>query len=493
MATQASSVNLNGMNLRPAPFVSTSYEYNTSGDYVIGGFLIVNLDGTIVGKDSGDLISQMAAISALQTSSNCVGITIGCQGNADFLNGAGRVRNVSINKGDQPFLLTYTITLALETVDGSPAVEPDEEFLNRHCLSKEDAKFILSYSESLSIEGDGSAISSTDGGFNVSKSYIKGKGSISLTCFGKEICGIPQFNGIDQALLIIEARANALINFTMCIPDHPLSAYSGWSKWLDTKQLEINDSGTITWSFDLYMSNGGGTPFAWVDINTEDKKDHKTQKPKTNRSVSGTIRGLSLATSNFLGHKATANERLANADKALGVVLPQVVSGSWPGESVDLSGQEGNCNNNSNDPCSNNEPETCYQRLSSNISRSVVSGEITFNAEYGDINACKPQGDTNVDVSVEETLPATRYVEFIVPNIQNAIVQYMGDTPHKATVTVKGDLNGCDQTKIQKTIQCVENEFNKAVSKYNGWLVTNNSYTINTYSYSKTRSFVKCG
>lgn len=492
MATQTSSVILNGMNLRPAPFVSTSYEYNTSGDYVIGGFLMVNLDGTIVGKDSGDLISQMATISALQTSSNCVAVTIGCQGNPDFLNGAGRVRSVSINKGDQPFLLTYTITLALETVDGNPAVEPDEEFLNRHCLTKEQAKFILNYSESLSIEGEGSAISSTDSGFNVSKSYIKGKGSISITCFGREICGIPQFNGVDQALLILEQRANALMNFTMCIPGHPLAAYSGWSKWLDTKQLEINDSGNVTWSFDLYMSNGGGTPFAWVDINTDDKKDHKTTTPKINRSISGTIRGLSSATLNFLGHKALINERLANADRALGIVLPKIINGSWPGESTNLSGQEGNCTITTS-PCSNNEPEICYQRLSSNISRSVVSGEITFNAEYGDINACKPQGDTNVDVSVEETLPATRYVEFIVPNIGNAIIQYMGDTPHKANVTVKGDLNGCDQTVIAKVMACVDSEFNKAISKYNGWLVTNNSYTINTYSYSKTRSFVKCG
>jgi hypothetical protein len=46
-----SSVKIGNTNLKPAPFVSTSYEYNKSGEYIIGGLLIVNLDGTIVGED----------------------------------------------------------------------------------------------------------------------------------------------------------------------------------------------------------------------------------------------------------------------------------------------------------------------------------------------------------------------------------------------------------------------------------------------------------
>lgn len=489
MSTLASSVSVGGMNLRPAPFVSTSYEYNMSGDYVVGGFLIVTLDGTIVGENGSDLVNQMASLSSLQTSSNCVDLVIGCQGGSDFLSGAGRVRSVTINNGDQPFISSYTITLALETINGSPAVEPDQEFLNRHCLSKNDAQFILSYSESLSIDGEATAITSTDQGMNVSKSYIKGKGSISITCFGREVCGLPSFNGIDQAITILNKRANNLMNFTLCTPGHPLSGYSGWKKWLDTKSLEINDSGTVTWSFDIYLAQGGGTPFAWVDINTDDKLDHKTKKKKLNRTISGTIKGLSSATLNFLGNKSTVNERITNAERALSVILPNVISGNWPGEQVELADPP--CNPTTN-PCVSQDPPTCYQRLSSNINKSVVSGEITFSAEYGDINSCKPQGDALVDVSIEESLPVVRYVEFIVPNIGKSIIQYMGDTPHKATVTVKGDLNGCDTTQIQTAIRCVDEQFDKSTEPYNGWLITDNKNTINTYSYTKSRSFVKC-
>ena len=64
------SVFVNGISLRPAPYVSTSYEYNRSGEYVIGGFLIVSLAGTIVGEDTSAQINQL---SGLQMLTNCMG------------------------------------------------------------------------------------------------------------------------------------------------------------------------------------------------------------------------------------------------------------------------------------------------------------------------------------------------------------------------------------------------------------------------------------
>ena len=131
--SKPSSVTINGMQLKPAPFVSTSYEYNKSGEYVIGGFLIVTLSGTLVGED---IVSQMQSIGMLSANLNCVNLIIGCQGGSDFLDGAGRIKNVDVSSGDQPFVANYTITIALETVGGSPAVDPDPDFLTRNCLNK---------------------------------------------------------------------------------------------------------------------------------------------------------------------------------------------------------------------------------------------------------------------------------------------------------------------------------------------------------------------
>lgn len=490
--SKPSSVSINGMDLKPAPFVSTSYEYNKSGNYIIGGFLIVNLKGTIVGKNSAELLSQMSAISALQTSAGCVNLVIGCQGGADFLEGQGRVRDVSINKGDQPFLLSYTITIAIESIGGSPAVEPDEDFLTRYCLTKEQAKFILSYEENLSIEGDASVITSNDGGFGVSKSYIKGKGSISVTAYGREICGVPSFDGIKQALDLIRSRANTLMNFQFCDSSgHPLQAYSGFSKWLDSKQLEINDSGNIIWSFDVYLSLDNQTPYALVDIDTDDSFNYIDKKQT--RTVRGSIKGLSTSTADFLNNKANQNERISNATRALSVVLPLVISGEWPGQSIELSGEEGVCKPPDDcEKCENDTPKVCYQRISSNISKSIVSGEITFSAEYGDIDNCKPNDKSLISIDIEENFPSKRYVEFIIPNAGKAVIQVFGDTPAKATITVRGDLNLCDEDKINEVIACVDAEFGKATGKYRGWIQTAQSVIIETYAYAKKASFIQC-
>jgi hypothetical protein len=486
---QQKSISINGMVLEPSPFVSTSYEYKTSGQYVIGGLLNVTLDGTLVGED---IVSQMNNIGSLQSNNNCVNLIIGCDGSSDFLEGAGRVVSVNLSSSDQPFVANYSIVVSLETVGGAPAVEPDPDFLTRNCLNKSDAEFISSYSENLEIDGQGEGIALVDDELGVSKSFIKGKGSISVVAFGREVCGRPSFNGIDQAVSIVEKRATALMSFSFCgNDDNPLQSYSGWNKWLDTKSLTINDAGSVEWTFDLYMSQGGCAPYAWVDINSDDTKNYSKENIfRKTRNISGTIRGLSSFTGNFLGNNAGNGERIANAERGLGTILPKVINGNWPEPPSEISGTKGQPPPPSS--CPEDDDKFCYQRISSNITSSVVSGEITFAAEYADIDACKTKGDTEPEVTIEESLPVINYREFLVPNLRDSIVQEMGLTPHTATVTVRGALKGCDQRKIQKVIDCINRQFDLSARKYRGWLVKEETKSISTYSYSRSKSFVKC-
>lgn len=487
--SQQQSVTINGMVLEPSPFVSTSYEYNKSGQYVIGGLLNVTLDGTLVGED---IISQMNTIGSLQSNNNCISLAIGCDGSSDFLTGSGRVVSVSLSSSNQPFIANYSIVIALETVGGSPAVEPDPDFLTRNCLTKSEAEFILSYSENLEIEGAGDGIALVDNEIGVSKSFIKGKGSIRVVAFGKEVCGKPSFNGINQAVNIVEKRAAALMSFSFCGNDeNPLRSYSGWNKWLDTKNLTISDSGSVEWNFDLYMSQGGCSPYAWVDINSDDTKTYSKESIyRKTRTISGTIRGLSSFTGNFLGNNAGGGERMLNAERGLGIVIPRVIAGNWPEPASEISGSQGSPPQKP--PCPEEEDKFCYQRISSNIRSSVVSGEISFTAEYADIDSCKTKGDTEPEVTIEESLPAINYREFIIPNLKNSIVQQMGLTPYTATVTVRGALKGCDQKKIKKVQECIDRQFDLSTRKYRGWLVKEESKSISTYSYTRSKSFVKC-
>jgi hypothetical protein len=482
-----SAVNLAGRDLNPAPFVSTSYEYNRSGQYVIGGFLVVTLDGTLVGED---ILSQMSALGMMQGGLNCVNLTIGCQGGADFLEGSGRIDNIDVSPGDQPFVASYSITIKLETVNGFSAVKADPDFLTNNCIPS--AEYLSSYSEEIQVGGDGDGIALVDNENGLSKSFLKGSGSIRAACFSREVCGVPSFNGRQQALGIIEARAAALLGFNSCDSQGVLAQYGSWNKWIDTKTLTIDDGGTFEWTFDVYLSKGQCAPYAWADINTDDRVDYQNGDfERKTRTISGTIRGLSPSSGSMLGNSAGNGTRFSNAGRALGQVLPNVISGNWPGLSAGITGTRGQEPPES--PCANNGEPPCYQRISSNITTSKVAGSISFTAEYADIDSCKPIGDLLIDVTIDESLPAVKHLEFIVPNIGDSIIHYMGQTPHEATVTVRGTLQGCDQAKISETINCVDQQFNLAAAKYSGWLVKEQKTTVATYSYSRMKSFIKCG
>ena len=479
-------VSVGGQSLRPAPYVSTAYEYNKFGEYTIGGVLIVTLSGTLVGTD---ILSQMNSLSQKQMNTNCVGITIGCSGGSQFLQGSGRIRSIDVSPSDQPFTASYSMQIAVETIEGQPAVTPDEQFLQNNCLS--DVKYLQSYNESITIQGEGASLGNNDPTLGLGKSYIKASGQISVASFGREICGVPEFKGLEQSVKIVKQRAAALLSLTPCGPNNPFASFSGWGKWLDSKKLDIDTgTGTITWSFDVYMSNGGCAPSAWADITTEDKYDPK--RKMSTKTISGTIKGLSASTGDFLGNKATSNERMSNADGAFSKIAAMVVGGSWGGGAVVIAGTLGTCI--APDPC-NPQDQICYQRISSNLTKSVVSGEITFSAEFGDISQCKKTtgGIGSVEVSVEVSKAADRIVEIIVPNGVNAIVQKIGDTPARATITGKGTLSGCDKTKINQLKGCVQTELNKKLSQFNGWILLKQKRSVGTYSYSETREYMQCG
>lgn len=486
--TIQSSVNIGGLELRPAPFVGTSYEYTRSGDYVIGGFIIVTLSGSIVGED---IVAQISELNNLQVGSNCVELIIGCQGSSDFLQGAGRVRSIDISRSDQPFISEYSITVAVETIGGRPAVPPDPEFLRQNCL--DGADYILAYSEEISIEG-GEQIgqSAVYNNIGFSKSYLKGKGRISITTYGREICGVPDFDGVGSAINIINQRYNSIINFATCTnSSQPLSEYGSWNKWIDTKNIEISDNGVVTCSFDVYLNNGSCMPMAWVDLTSEDKKDLITEA-KTS-SVNGTIKGLSSATTALIQDKTSAGERLANAQMAF-AALKRAIETTSLADLGSLTGSSGDCP--APDPCVV-KPKQCTQIISASVTTSLVSGEITFNFELGDI-AVNCDNNTNgnsytVETSVDETVYSRRYQEVIIPNRGNSVIQLIGDAPREVTITTRANLSGCDKSKMNLLVSCAQGQFNNAIDSYRGWLTKSYNTSRGKYSYTITQTMVKCG
>lgn len=478
-------ITLGGIDLRPAPFVSTSYEYERSGSYIIGGKLNVTLNGTIVGED---ILSQINEINQLQSNTECMNLKIGCDGGSDFLTGEGKIVNISINRSDNsPFTATYSITIGLERVNNSPAVEADEEFTKKYNLGN--VKYLKQFSESITVDGDGNILGYYDGGMNISKSYVKATGQISVASSTTAICGEPGFDGLQQSIDILDKRFKQLSNLTFSDSDHILSDYSGWSKWLDSKSVTVDEDGTVSCSFELYMTQGACQPFARIDITTDDRiTDHQKTKI-SNRSISGTITGLSGKTTELLNNKTNTNERLSNATSAWSILQSFIANGNWPGNSILLSeSTEGSCKPPECPPPENN---SCYQRLSSNITQSPVNGEITFSAEFGPIDQCLTNSSM-IETTVVEEFPVVRHREFIVPNLQRSIIQYLGDTPHKAIITANGALKNCNKDKMPELIQCVIDAFNKASGPFNGWIRTTYATNKTKYSYRISATLIKC-
>lgn len=476
------SVKINGTSLRPAPFVSTQYEYNKSGEYVIGGLLIITLSGTLVDEQ---IQTKIDTLNDFQKNADCVTVTIGCNGSTDFLDGSGRIRTITFSPSDQPYVVGYSMIIAIESISGKPAIEVDADFLSDNCL-KNSIQFLQNYSEKLSFQGDGSVITNVDSNLKVSKSYVKISGEINVSSYGRQVCGVPSYDAKKNSEDILKERAQALLSINAC-NNTVLQKYSGWQKWLDTKKLTVNLDSSLTWSFDMYLSKGSATPYAWIDITNEDKKDQV--KLKKNSTISGKIQGLSSATiSDYLGNKVNKNERIANAQKAYDTLLNTIQNGTWPLTDVVLVGEEPKSSNA-------NKPSYCYQRISSSVVKSVVAGEISFTAEFADISTCTPIGGVGtVDVTVDETLTANRYIEYISPGYQKPIIQNIGSTPQKVNITARGTLNGCDVNEMPQLIKCVDEEFNTA---YNNTTLTplillSEKKNIGKFTYTVNKEYLYC-
>lgn len=493
------SIILNGKSLRPAPFVSTTYEYTKSGNYIVGGFLIVTLSGTIV---SENINAEIAALNLLQSSNDCINLIIGCSGSSQFLDGSGRIRSIDISQDNEPFVASYTIVIAIETMGGSAAVKPDSNFATSIGVPPNAIPLGLrEYTETININGSGDILGANDSGMTVAKSHLKASGSINMKVNTNYLCGLPS---LDSSVVIenfLKLRSSTILQGVG--DNNPLINYTNWQKFLDTKSLEIQTDGNVTWQFDVYMNQSGGlNPQALADVTTTDKLDQKTLI--RTRNISGSLKGISLATiGDHLGHKADSNERIGNATTVFDSLEPYLKNGTWPGTSAVITGNESDNPNECNNECPAYYPPICYQRISHSITKSAINGEISFDMEFMDISACKPL-EFEIDITIDDSYPANIIQEIVIPNRQikpgqsvgRTIIQRIADSVQSVTITVRATLNGCDVSKRLDMIACARSKLNDIINReYSGagnWRYKKENESTGTYSYTITHERVRC-
>lgn len=483
MPIENNIVLINGAALRPAPEISISNEKFTSGDYIIGGFLKVQLSGQLIGSSSSNLNSKINTITSYH--SKCLPIVISCGGNT-VVDGDGFFRNISISPSDQPFMVSYSIDIEVTRNFGSKSIKPDDQFTDLYDISIPDSLHLFSYEESLSLSTTDDLGKTGIFGETFTKPSLKLTGSISVQTHNAMCSDTNSDTMLTQLYTLVESRAQKILGLNPALSaTYPiLGNYidGTWSAIHDTKSLSINKlDNKIDWRFDMFIYKGSCNPKAIVTIEKTESTDQLTGL--SSFSLKGTIKGLADSTSNAIDNKILSSDKLINAYN----IYTEVVDGSWIGSyyGYKILG----CKTAASLPGT-----TCYQRSSAQVTQNSNSGEISFNATYADVESCQ-MGGTQIDISITENRPALNYASFIVPNRGYPLVQIStSQTPLKIEVTASGKLNSCNTSLMGDLINCVQARLNDAIADngYAGYLLEQEEETIGKYTYSITRRYIAC-
>jgi hypothetical protein len=479
-------IQIDGVALRPAPKFNLSYETFKSGDYIIGGLLKITINGEIYGSSDTDLLNKIKSLSAY--SGTCRSVYIFCD-ESILVDGDGFIRSISFNPTDQPFFVTYSIDIELSTNNNVLTVQRDAAFSTLYGLTIPNDVNLKSYEESLSVVSDES-LSNTAiyAGDSYTKAALKMNGQISIQAHHHMCDTFSSPDLIAKLYSIVNNRITNILSMNSYLSTtYPaLDSYfnNGYTAINDTKKVTINKfDNKIDITFDIYLVTGSCHPKAIVDLTISENTDQTTGL--SGWSVKGSIKGLSDGSTQSLDNNVTNTTRYSNAIAAYNDLENQTISREYNG--FEIFG----CLTAASLPAN-----TCYQRISSQITENFQGGEINFDMAYGDIESCQI-GGTTIDINIQEEYSTYKYVEHIIPGRGTALVQIGSNrTPFKATITASGKVNTCDSSLVASLEGCVRDRLETTITAkgYDGanYILAKESETTGKYTYKITRSYIEC-
>lgn len=400
------SISIGGTSLSSDsnPLVKVNYEYfKSNAGEIIGGYTVYTISGTISKSDDGSatgasVMSALAGIRDIGKTSQCLPVSI-----SGFYSGPAKITNVSIEQGPDPSWINqgaYTIELKTKL---------DQTLQNSLGITKDDFVTELSISESIDI-GEDSHAYFYDGSF--SKSFVKFTNKVNIKC--APLCpedGTP----FAKALAVLRR----VVKYG---PSHPIfDQYKTWNKYLQSRSMELNSDGGISFSASLILRPTCASIAALTDISFGYNRTYESQTKR--KTISGTITGLvSVNWGDLVTLSDTCSaSKLSSAEAALSQIKSRFGSlGSWQGISLELT-QLPNCpNTNTTNNCLTGTPNsaqsTYVEPLSSSISKSRTDGSINFSFEWGNTDASSDctSGGTKTDVIIDITDPAPTLVQHII-------------------------------------------------------------------------------
>jgi hypothetical protein len=285
---------------------------------------------------------------------------------------------------------------------------------------------------------------------------------------------------------IINSRIQKLLSLdpslSAAYPVLDLYTGGGYTALNDNKNISIsNFDNKIDFKFDLFIVTGTCHPKGIVDLVITETTDQITAL--SSWSIKGSIKGLSDATTTPVNNRVISNTRLSNARDIYNDLENKRSLAEY--EQFEIFG----CVNSASLPSN-----TCYQRVSAQITENFNGGQIDFDMSYGDVETCQI-GGSNIDINIQEEYPTNKYVEHIIPGRGTALVQIGSNlSPFKATITASGKLNSCDTNLINALISCVNGRFLDIINfkGYNNYILAKETKTIGKYSYKISRSYIEC-
>lgn len=513
------TVTVGGVSLDPAPFVSLSVEQYRVGDLIIGGSLIVSLNGTVYTTALDDSGGGFADVSdklrekfqTIGRKGDCVDININCNG-VILVNGFGAIRSLNIEEGPEPSwtqIATYSIELEMYVNEDELVVKPNVA-ASYYVTNNEIVKDI---SESITLNVDNDAFSSDalSGGQKAGRSHAKYSFNISATGGGVG-CDVStgKKTGLEAAEEVLKRRlsalesgsiSNGLSNPTSII--NALATYHSGPKYMHIRSLDADPiNGTMTVNGDLIIRPAGmPNPQAFIDISV----DSRAETGQVGRTVvvSGTVEGLYSTSfgeliTNGSFHGASVS-RISNAESAYASL-----SGSLAGLANSyLSGtltDTGDCTDSGLLAiCSSYvPPQECGLRLvNKGETRNFGQGTISFTFEYSTAQNCSIPGAAKVESEVTHNYPTDVFAEFTIPFRGEPLLQDLGTTTKETivvTVNVTVENPGCDVRDMSGVVGCaigVADSIGYAEGA-SGWYLTQSSITkTNTGTLRVSKEWTK--
>jgi hypothetical protein len=512
-------ITIGGINLVPQPNINVTPEYFYFGEDIIGGYVMLEINGVHHASNYSDYTGVAASIINLIDTCAAIDIETDCLSQTlTAINGTqGVVRDAKISPASNALDLNYTIVVeCTKNAQKLPLIKnessvPFEQYIGNKAIVK-------SYSETVSVDFGNMSKFSINNVNNLVKNHGRMSVQLDIGLYDNDQCDSNTIDFQKDINTFFELRVQQLIDNPDLLKiniDNSIFRVYG----INAKKTMRKTGGAI--SFELYILPGTQSK-AIIDFSQTAETNQVTGFG--NAKIKGSILGLD-SSKIFLSPSYDGIENARSAYNLLknyvyyastGNVLTTTCGDTTIAPPISPGSSGGNVSRIS-------PSGTCYKLVSSRLSEFPTANKIDFEMTYQDVERCELLG-YKLNTEYEERPAVSGRAEHFAPGrpaTYYPLTYYSkSTTAPKYKLTVKGEM---PSTCLQQAVgyndpptgvgEFLEKSFNKttintvktAVSgefttQQNRWNLqsANNIMTVSRseqegrYSFSITEEYIKC-